>query len=318
MLKITNCCYYWENTMKNSRFNEEELELLTTCSKWHLITSKEAELPVAKPPGNYLKWLDRNSHTHPFREMFFVLSGEVFYSLNGITYRCIPGTIFLIDANEEHDVFYPPSNRDFKHLWFGIIRNAVIMAPTYSYVNGKEQSGSNGSLTCRSHSGLSFIRKWDTLAEHLEFDNMFSVLEMKYAWGNLITELCQECFRRDAIAATAREQTYQEIINIIVEHIRETAGKNLDWAKLARLAGYSKYHFSRLFKQHTGQTVHDFINTCRNDKVRELTSLKFSQKQIAGELGFSYPSAFSRWYRDNRLGIGKAETEKPASKKQRG
>jgi len=288
--------------MENRYFTESELALLLSYSKWHLACSQASELPAVSPISDYSEWINQNSHKHPYREMFFVLAGDAFYSLNGVTYRCIPGTLFLIDANETHDFYYPPFAGNFKHLWFGCVKNTIIMRSTYSYANGKGLSEKNSSVTCRSHAGLSFLKKWDNLSTNSGIDKTFQALEMKYAWGNLITELCREGFRKE-VATVGREQEYKEIIDTIVEHIRETAGKNLDWAKLARLSGYSKYHFSRLFKQHTGQTVHDFINTCRNERIKELIAQKFSQKEIAEELGFSCPSAFSRWRHDNGFDV---------------
>ena len=91
------------------------------------------------------------------------------------------------------------------------------------------------------------------------------------------------------------ELHHQTVINAIVGHIRETTGRNLDIAELAHLAGYSKFHFAKVFKAVTGNSVLAFINLCRQEKYRELAANGKNKKQISGELGFSSPVVFSRW-----------------------
>jgi len=99
-----------------------------------------------------------------------------------------------------------------------------------------------------------------------------------------------------------RAKTYQaQTIDMIKEHIVNTSGKSLTIDKLARIAGYSKFHFLRLFKQHSGKSIHEFINTVRVSKVKNMLTSGYSKKEIAEELGFSCASSFSYWFRKNML-----------------
>ena len=204
-------------------FSEEELDLLTTFSKWRLIATGSAEEHAVVPPEDYCRWVNRSSHQHPYREMFFVLSGVTFSSLNGKTYRCEPGTLFLIEAGEIHDFFYPPSTGDFRHIWFGQARNTIIMRAVYSYQNGKVQNDNTGGITCRDHSGLSFIGKWDKFKSLAATNPPFAVLLMKYAWGNLITELCREGFLGPSDQDAENE--CRKIITAVADHIRDKIGR---------------------------------------------------------------------------------------------
>ena len=49
---------------------------------------------------------------------------------------------------------------------------------------------------------------------------------------------------------------------------------SLDLDDLARIAGYSKYHFSRCFKLNTGESITDYITRLRLEKAQ----LKIIQK----------------------------------------
>lgn len=295
--------------MKNGYFENNDLDLLLSFTKWKLITSKNTDVSPVFPPKEYRKWVNNNMHSHSYREMFFVLSGEIYFSLNGNCFRCTPGTLLLIGKNETHDFYYPPFCKDFRHLWFGIAKDTIIMRPLIPFCNGQEQKTNKDSIVCRNYSALSFLRKWNHIAANAnegkllvnaQDEDFVARLGLKYAWGSLITELLEhENFCSRNTAKIQRDS--RKIIEAIAEHIRDTAGKDLDWDKLAGLSGYSKYHFARLFKQLIGQTVHDFINTCRRDRVIELIAENFNQKEIAYELGFSCPAAFSRWRRNQRL-----------------
>jgi len=286
-------------SIPNKFFSAADQDVLLSFDRWHLVANGVMETAPVSPPENYRAWVAGNTHQHPYREMFFVLSGTTFYSLNGFTYQCHPGMLFLIDAGETHDFYYPPFAGDFRHIWFGQAGNTIIMRSVYGYTAGKVRTENTGELTGLDHSGLSFLEKWHELPMLAVVAPDFAVLQMKYAWGNLITELYRRGLVGDAGVGN-EENECRKIITAVAGHIRDAAGKDLDLEKLAHLAGYSKFHFARRFKEYTGQTVHNFINDCRRERIRELRAEKFTWKEIAGELGFSGPQAFSRWYGSHR------------------
>lgn len=87
----------------------------------------------------------------------------------------------------------------------------------------------------------------------------------------------------------------QEMVTTIRKYIEATAGKGVSLNDIVRITGYSKFHFLRLFKKYTGQTIYPFIHTCRIKKVKIMLESGCKKKEIAYELGFSDPIAFSHW-----------------------
>ena len=64
---------------------------------------------------------------------------------------------------------------------------------------------------------------------------------------------------------------YMTYIQKAVDYIEDNLKTDLATAELARLAGYSEYHFSRVFKQHTGQTPGEFRRNAvqkRKDEIK--------------------------------------------------
>jgi len=70
---------------------------------------------------------------------------------------------------------------------------------------------------------------------------------------------------------------------------------------LANIAGYSKYHFSRLFKQHAGVSLRECVNAARARGLRRMQAEGMSLRAIASKLGFAHASALCRWKRQQGL-----------------
>ena len=97
-------------------------------------------------------------------------------------------------------------------------------------------------------------------------------------------------------------QSFQsQIIRSIQGHIAETAGRGVPLAEAARLAGYSKFHFLRLFRKETGQTFLEYVNLCRLNRVQTMLRNRQTKTAIAETLGFSHPSALLRWMKAMKL-----------------
>jgi len=287
--------------MKNAYFSEDDLSILLSYSKWHLVSSINSELPPVTPDREYLEWITQNSDIHQHREVMLVLSGTSYFTLGGITYQSRPGTIFLIDANEKHDLYYPPFGGHIKHLWFRIVNKTIFTSTPCGRTTRKSKGNNDFNYTFSGYNpaGLSFINAWNELAANEQLDKTFLSRSVKHAFGGLLLELCKAGYNKSfGVEDRQTELHHQTVINAIVEHIRETGGRNLDIAGLAYIAGYSKFHFAKIFKAVTGSSVLAFINLCRQEKYRELAAKGKNKKQISEDLGFSSPAAFSRWLKN--------------------
>jgi AraC-like DNA-binding protein len=86
----------------------------------------------------------------------------------------------------------------------------------------------------------------------------------------------------------------QRICNYIEEHLAE----NIELAMLANIAGLSKWHFAREFKQSAGTTPHFYLIQRRLERAQQLLAESdLSLTQIALRSGFSDQSHFSRRFR---------------------
>lgn len=96
----------------------------------------------------------------------------------------------------------------------------------------------------------------------------------------------------------SKQKAYINKFNTVMEYIDAHYMSDLSLDEVAAAAGFSKFHFSRLFKQYTGFTFCDYIRH-RKIKVAEelLNQSDLSVTEIAMQSGFVSLSTFNRVFR---------------------
>jgi AraC family transcriptional regulator len=97
----------------------------------------------------------------------------------------------------------------------------------------------------------------------------------------------------------AQENLYIQRINTVIDHIREHLHDDLPLEALARVAGFSPFHFHRLFKSITGETVNEIVTRLRLERAAVLlrSTPKLSVTDAAFECGFKSVAVFSRAFK---------------------
>ena len=91
---------------------------------------------------------------------------------------------------------------------------------------------------------------------------------------------------------------YKSRINTVIDYIESNLKSEMSLQTLAEVANFSSFHFHRIFKTIIGETLNQFIQRIRIEKVATLliNNPKFSITDICYECGFSSPSAFARLF----------------------
>lgn len=97
---------------------------------------------------------------------------------------------------------------------------------------------------------------------------------------------------------TSQENLYQQRLNTVLNYIRQNLTGDLSLSTLAGVAGFSPFHFHRLFKTLTQETVNECVNRLRLERAAALLrASKISITQAALECGFESVSHFSRAFK---------------------
>ncbi len=99
--------------------------------------------------------------------------------------------------------------------------------------------------------------------------------------------------------APPQENIYVQRLNLVINYIREHVTDDLPLEKLAHVAGFSPFHFHRIFKSLTGQTVNQFTTRLRLERAAALlkASPSLSITEAALDCGFGSVSSFSRSFK---------------------
>lgn len=106
---------------------------------------------------------------------------------------------------------------------------------------------------------------------------------------------------------------YEAVLDAI-EYINNHFTEKLTLEDVSSRAGFSKYHFTRIFKENTGVTVIEHINARRCDNASFL--LRKTRKpigEISAECGFESPSYFAKAF-SSSYGLLPSEYRKKYSK----
>ncbi len=88
---------------------------------------------------------------------------------------------------------------------------------------------------------------------------------------------------------------YTRRIDRVIDYLSDHLDQQLKLEDLAKVACFSEFHFHRVFRAMTGETLNDFTNRLRLEKAaRLLKRTRQSATDIALECGFSSSATFSR------------------------
>jgi AraC family transcriptional regulator len=97
----------------------------------------------------------------------------------------------------------------------------------------------------------------------------------------------------------AQENLYLQRINAVIDHVREHLHDDLSLDVLAQVAGFSPFHFHRLFKSITEETLSDMVMRLRLERAVALlrSTAGLSITDAAFECGFKSAAVFSRAFK---------------------
>ncbi|AUP81131.1 AraC family transcriptional regulator [Flavivirga eckloniae] len=95
-------------------------------------------------------------------------------------------------------------------------------------------------------------------------------------------------------------KTYINRTNIVIDYIEKNLDKELSLDLLSQKANYSPFHFHRLFKLITRETINIYINRKRVEKIASILLVGTQEpiNQLAYRYGFSSGSSFTRAFKN--------------------
>lgn len=212
----------------------------------------------------------------------YTISGRGALDYEGRHYDITAGQAMLVHIPHNH-CYYLPADSDhwqFIYVWMNG-RDVIRICQHLEKQIGPVADYHENAKT------VSVVRESMDMAKNNQFrlPSQASLQAYKIAMG-LVEDLASAVALKDN-----KPDFIRKVSNYCLEHLEEP----LAVEDLAQVAGYSRFHFTRLFKQHMATSPAAFLRDLRLRKaIRLLQFESCSLKEIADQCGFESSSYFCR------------------------
>lgn len=139
------------------------------------------------------------------------------------------------------------------------------------------------------------ITEINNLADINVFYGDFSINDIMKSDCDGIMQFARKISDKAAVHFLAKSNSTSNLVKIVKEYINEHYAENITLFDLANLVYISESHFSRTFKQKTGESVVSYINKVRLTHARELLiNSDLSIEDVYNSVGYKSRNLFFR------------------------
>ena len=238
-------------------------------------------------------------HWHSSIEI--ILPVEEWYDviINNNVHRVNPGEIFIIPPRELHELVAPADGVRFVFLFnFSVLAQFKGFAAIQSLLSVPQ-------LITRESHPLVYNDVYQILLDMCKeyiSDNPYSELSIFSLLIKMLISLYENHIQSTDLFQNVNVNKHQEYVakfGNLLEYIDNHYTEDLTLEDMADIIGFSKYHFSRLFKQYTNYTFCDYLKHRRIQAAEMLLDQpEYSITEVALQSGFPSISTFNRIFKE--------------------
>lgn len=259
---------------------------------------------MVTPDFEYFHYIDKPEleveyHNHDFFEVYFFISGQVTYVIEGKSYRLKPGDIILVHSRELHKpIIEAGGTYQRRVLWVNpdFLKKQSVDGANLSMCFESEIPERHNLIRPNAEMQANIkniLTRFERACVSTSFGSAILrntyVLELIIYLNRAVLEAYDEDISIDI--------EYNEKINNIMRYINENLCSDLPLDSLAAKFYMSKYHLLREFKKHTGFTIHKYICQKRLILSKALLKEGLSVTEVCTRCGFSDYSNFIRSFK---------------------
>ena len=220
-------------------------------------------------------WLDDHEHSHGCREFLAVIRGTALLRVGGHPVRLNQGEFLAIAPWVWHTVGHLP-DESAVYWW------CMLEPGRFNILLWRQ----NRIDSYQIMEAGNFVRILDeTLSDSRD---PATVAELEHFVAGLICRF----FR---MRKTDEKPHQEKVVQKVLAWLEDTAVLKCSLTTAASLAGYSRTHFQRLFRQFTGESFYDYLQRKRLERYHALRRKNTTKKEMAYLLGFSSTAALNHW-----------------------
>lgn len=265
-----------------------------------------ADFEILHMRDTYLK--DVELHHHDFYEIFFLISGDVSYTIESRVYHLMPGDLLLISPKELHQICIRHEMAAYERyvLWVDPMMLQRLSTPqTNLLLNLDADHQARGNLLR--------LRPEDRAMMQQLFENLWEESDSERYGADLIRENLVSLILVMLNRLAGKESMHFEevthsskAVSQVVDYINLHYGEQLSLDMLAAQVFVSKYHLSHEFNRQVGTSVYRYIQKKRLLIARQLLAQGKKPNQIYADCGFKDYAGFYRAFK-NEYGMAPRE-----------
>lgn len=238
------------------------------------------------------------SHWHNALEILQPLENHYDAAANGMRFHLLPGDLLIIPPGILHELTAPDSGKRFIYLF-----DISLISRLKSFSGIQAMLNQPLYITPECHPQLNRDIRQDLSRIRDEYFNQteYGELVSFSLLLNIFVRLGYHRLSNSSPFPNTRQNKQKEYVrklNGLLDFIDGHYMEELDLTEIAAEMGFSKYHFSRLFKQYTDFTFCDYIANRRIRAAQALLAVPdLSITEVALESGFLSISTFNRLFK---------------------
>ena len=238
-------------------------------------------------------------HAHKAYEMYYLVSGEVIYTVSGKQYKVTPGSIVIINAYVLHKVDVKPYV-DYERY---VLECPVTYVPVINGINPLNRFfNMNEFINIIPNE---FVEQSNALAILERMENEYNPSD-EYNNHILSSNIILYIVELAKIIDGEQKMNYNfvksydknsEIINRIIQFINDNIRKKITIDMIAKELNFSKSYLQHAFKESLGVSISQYILIQKMQTANFLLEEGMSLKEVASELGYKYYPTFFTAYK---------------------
>ena len=227
-------------------------------------------------------WLDNHEQSHGSREFLAVISGTALLRVDGRPIRLNQGEFLAIDPWVLHTVGHLP-DESAVYWW------CMLEPGRFNMLLWRQ----NRIDSYQIMEAGNFVRILDENLSGSRDPAMVAELE------HFVAGLICRFFR---MRRTDEKLHQEKVVQKVLAWLEDIAVLKCSLTTAASLAGYSRTHFQRIFRQYTGKSFYDYLQEKRLERYHVLCRKNLiTKKEMAYLLGFTSTAALNHWEHEIRI-----------------
>ncbi|MFC5530567.1 helix-turn-helix domain-containing protein [Cohnella yongneupensis] len=239
------------------------------------------------------------THWHQEIEIVYVLGGNMQIGINKEIYSLHPGDLLFISSCELH--YYYPNPLGCHKIILQLGKSVFdeyadhVFGHKFAHplLRARDKTGELGDVSRKLEQTIqAILGEW-------EAGTVGHELAIKARMNDLAATIVRD-LPLEAVPLQERTKRLEQLdrLDKVLKHIEREYASDIPLQRAADIAGFSPTYFSRFFKEATGSSFVDYVNTFRaNIAMQLLAGDEHSVTEIAYQAGFNSIETFNRVFK---------------------